>query len=148
MLNIRSPSHFSKVSAWYAFDCTRYCNLVFTSSLGFYHRNVNNTPSLFLTDSPEVSVTPISQVTEGQNVSLNCSVTGNPPPNVAWIRGTNNSVIVNSGTTVLTNIRRTDSGFFQCLAWNQIGANASANLSIDVLCEYWGIRKIIQVMAA
>ena len=70
-------------------------------------------------------------------MSLECLISGNPPPNVAWIRESDNSVIANSGTTVLTDIQRNHSGLFYCVAWNGIGANASANISADVMCEYF-----------
>lgn len=96
----------------------------------------------YLSDSPEVMVTSLKNVVEGDNVSLNCNATGNPAPNVAWIRRSDNSLIASSGTAVLTNIRRADSGIFYCLAWNGIGANASGNVTIDILCEYLGKWKI------
>lgn len=77
-----------------------------------------------------------NRVLEGDNVSLICNVSGNPHPNVAWVRASDNSVLINDSKAVLTNINRMESGVFHCLAWNGIGANASSNISIDVLCEY------------
>ena len=77
-----------------------------------------------------------NRVLEGDNVSLICNVSGNPHPNVAWVRASDNSVLINDSKALLTNINRTESGVFHCLAWNGIGANASSNISIDVLCEY------------
>ena len=74
---------------------------------------------------------------EGTNVTLNCFASGNPLPNVAWIRGSNNSVITNSRTLLLADIKRTESGLFHCLAWNGVGANATTNVNVDVLCEYF-----------
>lgn len=69
-------------------------------------------------------------------MSLICNVSGNPQPNVAWVRARDNSLLINDSKTLLTNINRTESGVFHCLAWNGIAANASSNISIDVLCEY------------
>ena len=91
--------------------------------------------SLF-SDPTEVSVMSPNRVLEGDNVSLICNVSGNPHPNVAWVRASDNSVLINNSKALLTNINRTESGVFHCLAWNGIGANASSNISIDVLCEY------------
>lgn len=39
---------------------------------------------------------------------------------------------------MLQNVTRTDSGLFQCYAWNGIGKNASSKVTVDVLCEYRG----------
>ena len=89
-------------------------------------------------------VASINNVIEGGNVSLNCNATGKSAPNVAWTRRSDNSLIASSGATVLTNIRRADSGLYYCLAWNGIGANASGNVNIDVLCEYLGKWEITQ----
>ncbi|KAM7442287.1 Hemicentin-1 [Porites harrisoni] len=82
---------------------------------------------------PEVSVMSPNRVLEGDNVSLICNVSGNPHPNVAWVRARDNSVLINDSKALLTNINRTESGVFHCLAWNGIGANASSNICIDVL---------------
>ena len=73
---------------------------------------------------------------EGNDLSLVCYVTGNPPPDVLWIRGSDNSVLAKNATAMLPNVTRADSGLFQCYAWNGIGKNASSNVTVDVLCEY------------
>ena len=70
-------------------------------------------------------------------MSLVCHVTGNPPPHVLWIRGSDNSVLAKNTTVVLPNVTRADSGLFQCHAWNGIGKNASSNVTVDVLCKYF-----------
>ena len=79
-----------------------------------------------------------SPVIEGSNLPLACHVTGNPPPDVFWIRGSDNSVITRKNTILLLNIARADAGLFRCHAWNGIGKNASSNITVDVLCEYIG----------
>lgn len=75
-------------------------------------------------DSPEVLIKSISPVVEGNDLSLVCHVTGNPPPDVLWMRGSANSVLTRNNTVMLQNVTRTDSGLFQCYAWNGIGKNA------------------------
>lgn len=95
--------------------------------------------SFFLSsDSPEVLIKSISPVVEGNDLSLVCHVTGNPPPDVLWMRGSANSVLTRNNTVMLQNVTRTDSGLFQCYAWNGIGKNASSKVTVDVLCEYRG----------
>jgi len=45
-------------------------------------------------------------------------------------------VLTRSTTVTLPNVSRSDSGLFQCYAWNGIGKSASSNVTVDVLCEY------------
>lgn len=54
-------------------------------------------------------------------MSLICNVSGNPHPNVAWVRASDNSVLINDSKALLKNINRTESGVFHCLAWNGMG---------------------------
>ena len=91
---------------------------------------------LCFSDSSEVVIKSISPVVEGNDVSLVCLVTGNPPPHVLWIRGSDDSVLTKNTTVALQNVTRTDSGLFYCYAWNGIGKKASSNVTVDVLCEY------------
>lgn len=91
---------------------------------------------LSFSDSPEVVIKSISPVIEGNDVPLVCLVTGNPPPDVLWIRGSDNSVLTKNTTATLRNVTRKDSGLFQCYAWNGIGKRVSSNVTVDVLCEY------------
>lgn len=93
---------------------------------------------LSFSDSPEVLIKSISPVVEGNHLSLVCHVTGNPPPDVSWIRGSDNSVLAKNASVTLPSVTRADSGLFQCYAWNGIGKNASSNVAVDVLCEYTG----------
>ena len=74
-----------------------------------------------------------SHVTEGHNVTLYCNATGNPPPEVAWIRS--GDVLVKDSVHVISAINRSLSGIFQCMAWNGIGNNYTANCTVDVHCK-------------
>ena len=71
-------------------------------------------------------------------MSFDCLATGNPPPDILWIRANDNSLITKNSKLMLPNITRTYSGVLQCVAWNGIGKNASANVTLNVLCEYLG----------
>ncbi|XP_068686462.1 hemicentin-1-like isoform X2 [Montipora foliosa] len=83
---------------------------------------------------PEVTVLSSNiNVREGENVSLDCLPTGNPIPDVTWIRNSDKSVVAKGKRAVFPMISRTDSGLFYCLAWNGVGNNASGNVRINVL---------------
>lgn len=68
----------------------------------FYLKTFLFSPS----DSPEILIKSISPVVEGSHLSLACHVTGNPSPEVLWIRGSDNSVITRNNTIILPNITR------------------------------------------
>ena len=70
-------------------------------------------------------------VTEGENVTLNCSAKGTPDPNTTWTRLSDNSVV----TMPLININRHDVRDYRCTADNGIGTPASREVSIDVQCK-------------
>ena len=75
-----------------------------------------------------------SNVTEGNNVTLYCNATGNPPPEVAWIRS--GKVLVKDSAYIMSAIKRNQTGIYECMAWNGIGNNFTANCSLHVLCKY------------
>ena len=83
-----------------------------------------------------INSTRVVVLVEGEDLSLECLATGNPTPEVYWIRTNDNSVITKSSKLMLSNITKTYSGVLQCVAWNGIGSNASANVTLNVLCEY------------
>ena len=66
-------------------------------------------------------------------MTLSCNATGNPPPEVAWIRS--GEVLVKDSVNVISAINRSLSGIFKCMAWNGIGNNFTANCTIDVHCK-------------
>ena len=71
-----------------------------------------------------------SQVIEGDNVTLHCNATGNPPPEVAWIRS--GEVLMKHSVNLVSAINRNQSGMYKCMAWNGIGNNYTANCSVHV----------------
>jgi len=74
-----------------------------------------------------------TNVTEENSETFNCSATGNPSPEVAWIRS--GEVVVEDGAYVISAIHRSQKGTYECMAWNGIGNNSTANCTVDVQCK-------------
>jgi len=80
---------------------------------------------------PSVSIQQCSTpVIESKNARLYCNATGNPVPNITWIKG--GEVLSHTKMLAITNISRSESGSYECLAWNGIGKNGSKSCTIDV----------------
>jgi len=70
---------------------------------------------------------------EGDDVTLECHVTGSPAPTVLWYR---KSVLVGQGERMHTdNVSRADAESYQCVADNGVGAPASCYSSLVVECN-------------
>ena len=73
---------------------------------------------------------------EGSPVTIDCEASGNPLPDVAWIR---NGVVESSGKKSaflkFYNINRTDAGQYTCRANNSVEVT-SIDTSIVVYCKY------------
>ena len=66
----------------------------------------------------------------GDNVILNCTADGNPPPNITWSR-----LASNSHVTFPLAVRRQDEGGYRCTADNGFGIKIR-DVFITVQCEY------------
>ena len=69
--------------------------------------------------APVVAVSPKTlTVNEGGSASFQCSVSGNPKPAIKWSKRNSQSQIsrsmVSEGKLLLTNIRESDSGTYNC----------------------------------
>jgi len=87
------------------------------------------TVTVFFPPKSEIHNCP-RHVTEGDNVTLYCNATGNPPPEVAWIRS--GEVLMKPSVNLVSAINRSQSGMYKCMAWNGIGNNYTANCSVHV----------------
>ena len=86
-------------------------------------------------DGPNVTIEQCPPpLTEGENATLQCSATGNPVPNTAWMRQ-NTGVVSYDEILILPNIKRNESGSDDCLAWNGIGNNSTNSCTIVVECK-------------
>ncbi len=82
--------------------------------------------------------------TEGDDLTLSCNATGNPEPTVLWTRNgspintTGNSRVnfsSNKKQLAITNVSRTDSGKYRCVASNKLGNDTSSAATLDVQCK-------------
>ncbi|XP_068785562.1 B-cell receptor CD22 isoform X2 [Struthio camelus] len=81
---------------------------------------------------PRVEVSPPTPVLEGQEVTLSCRLTANPPPYThLWTR--DGQPLPQSGAQLrLTPARPEDRGTYRCQASNTLGTAASSDLFLDV----------------
>ena len=90
-----------------------------------------------LPDAPTVTIQQCSTpVTEGDDATLYCNATGSPVPRTAWIRASTGDILSRENAYIITAIKRTESGSYECLAWNGIGNNSTKSCTIDVQCKY------------
>ena len=101
-----------------------------------------------ITDEPEITVHPMNKTKlEGDNVTFTCDVDGNPVPTISWTRDGSLVKNVNDNFTrisfshdkkqlTITNVSRTDSGEYRCVAKNRVGDETSNAASLDVQCKY------------
>ena len=91
--------------------------------------------------SPSVEAVAEVRVTEGEEVVLECEVTGNPQPSVIWSRpdsqlpaGSHTSCPANSCLNI-PSVGRADTGSYLCTADNGVGQADSASSSVVVECK-------------
>ena len=94
--------------------------------------------------APQITTQPqAGSVTEGDNVTLSCNASGNPVPTISWSR---DGSLVSSGDQrirfeagnrllTITNVNRTDSGEYLCVADNSEGNDTSNAITLDVKCK-------------
>ena len=110
----------------------------------FVHAQYVNSGGIYFSicclDPPEIITAPSAQqVVEGNGVILFCNATGNPQPNVTWMKLGNSSVLSTSETLNLTRLLRGDNGaLYRCRVENDEGS-AETTAMITVLCEYLNI---------
>ena len=100
---------------------------------------------LIVADKPEITAHPRSVAkTEGNNVTLSCNATGNPVPTISWTRDgspldTNDnsriSFSADKEQLTMTNVSRTDSGEYRCVAENRVGNDTSNAAKLDIQCK-------------
>ena len=80
-------------------------------------------------------------VFEGDNLHLTCEALSQPKPNITWTKkkpgNQGNSGVVQEGKVLkIINIKRTDAGEYNCLAYNGFGKPENRTVYVNVTCEY------------
>ena len=88
----------------------------------------------------------VSPLTEGDNTTLHCNATGNPVPDVAWIRKETNEIVSSNNMLHIPDVKRNQSGDYECLAWNGIGNNSTSSCFVDVHCKHVSLELFIYLL--
>ena len=99
----------------------------------------------FVTDPPVITTHPQNNTRiEGENVTLSCNASGNPVPTISWTSSgsrvdtsNNPRISFSEGKKLLTitNVNRTDSREYQCVAGNNVGNVTSIIAELDIQCK-------------
>ena len=90
--------------------------------------------TLFPVVAPTLTETPSKQtITEGSKVTFHCTASGNPVPEMKWIK---DDTVVGEGETLTFDAVRNRSGKYWCIADNGLNETANANAYLDVQCKY------------
>ena len=83
--------------------------------------------------APEVTISPASQLTvnESNTAALFCSATGNPAPQLSWVRvngslPNNRTKLTSDGLMQINDVRLKDAGKYKCMAHNILGKDENA----------------------
>ena len=111
--------------------------------------HLSHLDAFFLVQPEFISNPENSTVTKGQNVTLECEVYGNPPPDVRWTKdgdavNTANpritvSFIGNTSSVIIVSVIQADQGLYRCEANNSINTATSYSGSLTVHCEYLNV---------
>ena len=98
---------------------------------------------LSVVDQPKIKVHPKAETTtEGNNLILFCNATGNPVPTISWTKDgsllSSNSrfSLSDDKRLTITNVNRTDSGEYRCVASNSLGNDTSSGATLNIQCKY------------
>ena len=96
-------------------------------------------------EQPSIITHPLGvTIREGQNITLSCNASGNPVPTISWtihghpVNTSHNPRISFSDDKkqlIITNVSRTDSGEYRCVAKNRVGSDISDASIVDVQCK-------------
>ena len=90
--------------------------------------------SSLISDPPSFTSRPSNQtVIEGTNVTFRCSASGNPHPDISWLK---DGKTVAEGDTLSLETSKNDSGKYWCLAKNGVGETINTTVYLDVQCKF------------
>ena len=96
-----------------------------------------------IADKPEITAHPKNvAIREKESIALSCNATGNPEPAISWTkdgspisRNSRISLLDKNKQLAITNVNRTYSGEYRCVASNSLGNDTSNAAEVDVKCE-------------
>ena len=87
--------------------------------------------------APTLAETPSKQtITEGMSVTFHCTASGNPVPQIKWIK---DDTVVGEGETLTFDALRNRSGEYWCIADNGLNDTANASAYLGVHCKYGAV---------
>ena len=91
---------------------------------------------ILFVEAPQISFSKVeSSYTEGLAVSITCTASGKPDPDVQWIRNGNvESSVKKTAVLTFSSINRTDDGQYTCKANNSAG-NDEKHVTLVVHCK-------------
>ena len=95
---------------------------------------------LIVIDSPSINLSATSyNVTEGDDLNLECISDGHPPPIVTWSKVGGLGGITDPVAQRLTirKANRTEAGIYTCTSANGIGKPATAAMKVTAFCKYF-----------
>ena len=125
--------------------------LIFGHVACYITKNINTSQlSVSFLVQPEFISNPENlTVTEGEDVNLQCEVSGNPIPDVRWTKDgeavnirdqrINVSFMGNTSILRIVSVVQADQGLYRCVANNSVNTTTSYPGSLTVHCEYLNI---------
>lgn len=93
----------------------------------------------FFTVQPSFTTEPSNQtIVENEEVTLHCMATGNPIPEIAWIK---DGKTVAQGDKLSFKANRSHSGEYWCKAGNGLDISINASAYLDVQCKWMTVLK-------
>ena len=93
--------------------------------------------TIFFVEAPKISEPSVdASYNEGSPVSIGCSATGTPDPDVKWVTGNGQTKSLGKKSALLTfnSIHRTDDGQYICKANNSAG-KTEESVTLVVNCK-------------
>ncbi|XP_056625096.1 B-cell receptor CD22-like [Triplophysa dalaica] len=84
-------------------------------------------------DKPVISISSSGVIVEGDSVNLTCSSESNPPVHIySWFKENQTSSVGSGQTFSISNFNSSLSGWFYCVAQNEVGSQRSDDVSLTV----------------
>ena len=75
-------------------------------------------------------------INEKETVTFTCIVSGNPTPTITWFRGGQTTGI---GKTLSFPVFRNQSGYYLCVAYNDLNVTLNASAYLEVHCKFTSV---------